>query len=166
MDARKYLELFLTEAREHVEQIARAGREISSESAPEVLQALFRSFHSLKGMAASMEFNSLSALAHAVEDLYDAARQGKRPIDPEFGEITLDAADLIGTLLDEITASGAPSSPTEQLTRRVRELLAGGPEPSSGEAGPAPSQGEGSGPAPSPQDEAKAAASAAASSTP
>ena len=125
MDTRKYLELFLSEAREHLDQIARTGRELSESSPPESLHALFRSFHSLKGMAASMEFKSLSELAHAVEDLYDQARLGKRTIDAELSEITLDAVDLITTLVDEITASGQPSSSTEDLTARVRALLAG-----------------------------------------
>ncbi len=124
MDTRKYLELFLSEAREHLDQIARTGRELSESSPPESLHALFRSFHSLKGMAASMEFKSLSELAHAVEDLYDQARLGKRTIDAELSEITLDAVDLITTLVDEITASGQPSSSTEDLTARVRALLA------------------------------------------
>ncbi len=125
MDARKYLDLFLSEAREHLDQIARIGRELSASSPPESLHALFRSFHSLKGMAASMEFKSLSELAHAVEDLYDQARQGKRAIDAELSEITLDAVDLITTLIDEIVANGQSSSSTEDLTARVRALLAG-----------------------------------------
>jgi two-component system chemotaxis sensor kinase CheA len=145
MDPRKYLELFLTEAREHQEQIARGARELSASSPAETIHALFRSFHSIKGMAASMEYNALAELAHGVEDLFDAVRQGKRGVDRGLSELTLEAADRIGALLDEIAAGRPAATSTEDLMQRVRAALAGGPGPASpAESAPAAAVTEGS----------------------
>ncbi len=122
MDARRYLELFLTEAREHLEQIGRAARDLGPASAPELIHDLFRSFHSLKGMSASMEFNRLAELAHGVEDLYDQVRQGRRTVDSGLVELTLDAADRMQAMVEEIAAAGQPSAGAQDLLARARDL--------------------------------------------
>jgi len=175
MSSHKYLELFLSEGREHVEQIARDARALSPSSPIEQIHSLFRAFHSLKGMAATMEFSLMAELAHVVEDVFDRLRKGQMAVDAEIIELSLDTAERMGQHLDAIAAGGSPQAPIDDLRERARAVLArasgspgaGSPAaPSSSSAPPssappaaAPSSAPGSAAAP-------AAASPAASARP
>jgi two-component system chemotaxis sensor kinase CheA len=168
MDARKYLDLFLTEAREHLEQIQRGSRELTGAPPPETIHALFRAFHSLKGMAASLELHPVAELSHSVEDAYDQVRKGKLPITPPLVELTLDAADALGAMLEEIAARGATSADVSSLKRRVAALLAHEPAPGAGPASGTPGEGPsgGGGPAPAAPSQGGSAPPAASGALP
>ncbi|MFN9575906.1 MAG: Hpt domain-containing protein, partial [Gemmatimonadota bacterium] len=73
MDAAKYADLFASESREHlvaVNEALLALERTPSDVAP--VAPLFRAVHSMKGMAATMGFSSVAALAHELETLLDA----------------------------------------------------------------------------------------------
>ncbi|HVX88334.1 MAG TPA: Hpt domain-containing protein, partial [Gemmatimonadales bacterium] len=79
MDVSKYAELFLTESREHLgtcNQLLLEWERDPSGAAGHVA-GLFRSIHTLKGMAGTMGYANLAALAHRAENLLDGLRGGK-----------------------------------------------------------------------------------------
>jgi two-component system chemotaxis sensor kinase CheA len=139
MDARKFLELFITESREHAESIARGARELTPSSPPDLIHELFRSFHSIKGMALTMEFRELAELAHGIEDVFDQVRKGARAMDAAVIELTLDVADRLHAQIDEIAVGGRNRS-NEDLTQRASALLAGAPAPPLPASAPAASE--------------------------
>ena len=70
MDTSKYLELFISETREHIKFLNDSL--LILEKNPENTEAInqsFRSFHTIKGMAATMGYNPLADLAHRAEDI-------------------------------------------------------------------------------------------------
>ena len=78
MDASKYTALFLAESREHLSSCNQLLLEWERDpAAAGPVAGLFRSIHTLKGMAATMGFARLGELAHRAEDLLDAVRSGQ-----------------------------------------------------------------------------------------
>ena len=72
MDMSKYRELFLSEAREHINGLSQLVVTLEQEPGNrETIDALFREAHSIKGMAATMGFNNTARLSHHLEDLLD-----------------------------------------------------------------------------------------------
>ena len=79
MDLAKYRNLFLEEATEHLAEISRALLELEKDpSRSESLDLVFRMAHSIKGMAGSLDYASITELAHALEDRMDGYRAAGR----------------------------------------------------------------------------------------
>ena len=77
MDNDRYRELFLSEAHDHLraaeERLSALDSGHHDDDDP---VALFRHMHSVKGMAATMGFSDMVAVAHAMEDLLEPWREG------------------------------------------------------------------------------------------
>ncbi|MCX7830453.1 MAG: Hpt domain-containing protein, partial [Acidobacteria bacterium] len=98
MDIKKYLEMYLSEGREHLSSLTK-GLHFKEGFKSELVAELFRCAHSLKGMAASMGFETTSKLAHALENILAEWRSGKTPSEFEIKR-ALRAADILETLFD------------------------------------------------------------------
>ena len=82
----KYREVFLEEASEHLAEMSRALLELEKDPAHVAsIDLLFRMAHSIKGMAASLDYPSITAASHRFEDRMQLLRSG---------QIGLDAAEL------------------------------------------------------------------------
>ncbi|MGI9591029.1 MAG: Hpt domain-containing protein, partial [Myxococcota bacterium] len=69
MDMAKYRQVFLEEATDHLAEMSRALLELEKDSAgADAIDVLFRMAHSIKGMAASLEYDSITEVAHRLED--------------------------------------------------------------------------------------------------
>lgn len=94
MDASKYTALFLAESREHLSTCNQLLLEWERDpSATGAVAGLFRSVHTLKGMAATMGFVRLAELAHRAEDLLDAVRAGRVRADGELIDLLFRTVD-------------------------------------------------------------------------
>jgi two-component system chemotaxis sensor kinase CheA len=112
VDLSRYLGLFVAEAREHLASAQDiAARPGGLAASPEALRDLLRHAHSIKGMASSMGYRPMAALAHAIEDLLDACRRGETaPRD--------DHATLVGdglSCLERMVDSAERNAPVEDL---------------------------------------------------
>ncbi|HEY4717185.1 MAG TPA: Hpt domain-containing protein, partial [bacterium] len=89
MDLEKYRELFFTESREYIETMFNLLQKLSGDSTNKTaLNEIFRAAHSIKGMAASMEYKDISNLAHAIENLFEKLRtSGDIATDDQIKEI-------------------------------------------------------------------------------
>jgi two-component system chemotaxis sensor kinase CheA len=84
LDLAKYRALFLEEATEHLAEMSRACLALEKDPANgEALDLVFRLAHSIKGMAASLEYDSITRLAHRLEDRMAAFRAEGRVDVPE-----------------------------------------------------------------------------------
>ena len=98
MDLSKYVDLFLSEGREHVAELNGALAEMEhAPSSDEAIAAAFRAVHSIKGMAAAMGYAAVTARADTLETTLDAVRRGDAVV----------TASLLGSLLDEADALAA-----------------------------------------------------------
>jgi two-component system chemotaxis sensor kinase CheA len=119
---------FIQEATEHLASIESLTLEI--EQTPddrESLNALFRSFHSIKGLAGFLELHAIRELAHQVETLLDLARNGEIQIGGPAIDRILAGADFIRrgveTLSQRLQGVRAPLPPLDKaLCAAVADL--------------------------------------------
>ena len=126
MDMQKYLSLFVSEANEHLQAAADEASRLGAQPIPpELLNSLFRHFHSIKGMAASMGFAPIASLSHAVEDLFDTLRKNGAPEGEPADEAVLEAVDTLCAMVAAVSrpdgAAPALSTPSD-LIEKVRSL--------------------------------------------
>lgn len=87
---------FAIETREHIEAIELDLVEAEQSGAtPELISRLFRSFHSLKGLAAAMDMKSFARIAHRAEDILGVIREGEFPLNSDVTSLLLEALDGI-----------------------------------------------------------------------
>ena len=123
---------FITEARDHLDaaDIHILTLETESEDV-EALNAVFRAFHTIKGVAGFMALDEIGSLAHEAENLLDKARRGDLKLVSDAIDVTFDAVDMLKKLVGFVSHSlstgelleGDPALPF--LLKRIREVAAG-----------------------------------------
>ncbi len=107
MDMSQYHDLFLTEAREHLKNISALAVALESDHTDKpTIDSLFRSAHSVKGMAASMGFDTVADVAHKMEDLMDRVRKGIT-VDAGLFDLLLEGEAMLSKMLADIADGGS-----------------------------------------------------------
>ncbi len=104
MDVSQYLSVFLDEAKEHLQSLN--DNIMTLEQDPEnedCINEIFRSAHSMKGMAGTMGYTRMQNLTHDMEDVFSDVRAGKIKIKSEMIDILLQCLDAIQGYVDNIT---------------------------------------------------------------
>ena len=102
MDMSKYQALFFSESREHLQAMNSLLLEMEKETFDvEKMGQIFRSAHSIKGMAASMGFPRTAKLAHQLEDWLSTLRK-KEELVPQMVELLLEGFELLENLIDDL----------------------------------------------------------------
>ena len=128
---------FILESREHLATIE--GQSMVLEQNPsdqEAIHAIFRGFHTIKGLAGFLELASIQETAHEVETLLDRARNGQMQITPKVIDVVLAGADYLRESIACVAASlqGGPrrAMPADRdIVARIRRLLDDEPDESS-----------------------------------
>jgi len=111
---------FVTESREHIADIEEDLIKIEAEMEnvdPEVINRVFRAAHSIKGSAKFLDLTGIGDLAHKLEDVLNLIRSGKVIPSSEIANPLLQAADMLKTMFEDVTASNEMdiSEPISQL---------------------------------------------------
>jgi two-component system chemotaxis sensor kinase CheA len=134
MDLDKYRKLFLEECREYLQSMNRELLRLEKEGEGfGGIDTLFRDAHSIKGMAGSMGYDSIVALSHAMEDVFDGIRARTLPATQEISSLLFEGVDVLGSLADEVEDVGEPSSDRQELVGRLRDCSRGRGEAAGGE---------------------------------
>ncbi len=119
-----YLEAFVEESRSLITELNNLLLELEKDpNNVEVMNSIFRIAHTLKGNSAAMGFDGLSELAHAIEDLLDALRQGKTQMDDELMNAIFNGVDMLEVMLNEVMEAGEPQSDPDKLIAIIRGEL-------------------------------------------
>jgi two-component system, chemotaxis family, sensor kinase CheA len=105
------LNVFLIEARELLESLGE--QLVDLEASPgdaELLNAVFRAFHTVKGGAGFLGLNAMVELCHRAEDLLNEARNGAVVLNPGFMDALLESLDLLNDMMRAADA-GVPAEP-------------------------------------------------------
>lgn len=99
---------FINESKEHIENAEAALLELENNpEEAETLNKIFRSFHTIKGMAGFLNLTDTNKLAHAAENLLDMARKGQLKLTGPFSDATFASIDMLKTMLAAMeTAAG------------------------------------------------------------
>lgn len=119
------LQDFLVEAGEILEQLSEQLVEL--EIRPDdmdLLNAIFRGFHTVKGGAGFLQLNELVECCHVAENVFDILRRGERRVTPDLMDVVLDALDSVNSMFYQVREGSevTPSSPEllEQLSALAR----------------------------------------------
>ncbi|MEO7997224.1 MAG: chemotaxis protein CheA [Gemmatimonadaceae bacterium] len=113
MDLARYAELFRTESREHLAEIDTALLSLEKDGDAAHIVVLFRSTHTIKGMAASMGYVAVEQLSHALETLLEAMRSGARVLDADVIALLFDGTDALSHAVNEaVEGRGNEMSPS------------------------------------------------------
>ena len=100
---RELVENFIMEALEHLGTIE--VNVLALEQDPgnrEVLDAIFRPFHTIKGVSGFLNLSDINRLGHEVETLLDDARNEKLTVDETITDVVLDAVDLMKAMINHL----------------------------------------------------------------
>ncbi|MEW5919717.1 MAG: chemotaxis protein CheA [Bacillota bacterium] len=99
----QYRDLFLAEARDYLQSMTDHLLELEKDPAETGhLTEIFRSAHSLKGMAGTMGYELISALTHAMETLLDSLRGGSIEVETKMVSLLFEAVDLVQLMVDNL----------------------------------------------------------------
>lgn len=149
MDVSQYLEIFLDETNEHLQNLNK--QILNLEQNPEdadTINEIFRAAHSLKGMAGTMGYKRMQNLTHDMENVFSEVRSGNIKVGPEMIDTLFQCLDALQEYTDNIkNSSDEGTNENEPLIKLLNEYLEGkgsgeapaaaAPAASSGEAAPA-----------------------------
>ncbi len=133
------LQDFLIEAGEILELLSE--QLVTLENNPEdteLLNAIFRGFHTVKGGAGFLSLGPMVDVCHEAENTFDLLRTGKREVSSELMDIILQAVDAINAMFAQ-TQAGIEQDPADaELLANLKLLSSGAPLPAEGGAEESP----------------------------
>lgn len=100
MDVNEYLGLFLDESQEHIQSINTQLLKLEQSGGADVVQEIFRSAHTLKGMSSTMGYERVANLTHEMESALDLVRAGKK----ESNQLLLDTMFIAMEQMEDMIA--------------------------------------------------------------
>lgn len=127
------LQDFLVEAGEILEQLSEQLVELESRpDDADLLNAIFRGFHTVKGGAGFLQLNELVECCHIAENVFDILRKGERRVDSELMDVVLEALDAVNSMFTEVRERSPITAATPELLAALARLA----EPQTEDAAP------------------------------
>ncbi len=116
MDMAKYRAVFLEEATEHLSEMSGALLELEKDSGrSEAIDLAFRMAHSIKGMAASLEYDSITEVAHRLEDCLQEIRSVGRVESSEVLAVLFKGLEGLETMVATVRKTGESPPPIPDI---------------------------------------------------
>jgi len=127
MDVSQYLDIFIDETKEHLqnlnEHLLVLEREPENES---TINEIFRAAHSLKGMSATMGFTRMQRLTHDMENVLSEIRNGKMKVSSDLVDILFKGLDALEAYLANIQATSSEGEEdNEEIINALNNILKG-----------------------------------------
>ncbi len=129
--SQKAISDFVSEAQETIDALGKDLMRLEAhgeEPDPDLLNSVFRGAHSLKGLSSMFGVERMARLAHALEDLLDDARMGRRLLDRGAMDLLLEAPEVFSRIIAEEADGTAPT--TQDAAARLTDRLRAGDQAS------------------------------------
>ncbi|MBO8170997.1 MAG: chemotaxis protein CheA [Bacillaceae bacterium] len=126
MGMNQYLDMFIEESREHLQAIN--DNLLLLENDPDnvdIVNDVFRSAHTLKGMAATMGFEDMSSLTHQMENVLDQIRNHQIKLNSEIMDVIFQCVDVLESMVDSISEGGDGKEDVSDLVSKLEAILSG-----------------------------------------
>lgn len=128
MDVSQYLEIFIEEAKEHLqslnEHLLILEREQENEN---TINEIFRAAHSLKGMSGTMGYKRMQRLTHDMENVFSEIRNGKMKVTSELIDVLFKGLDALEVYLSNIQAdANEGEEDNEDIINALNDILNAG----------------------------------------
>jgi two-component system chemotaxis sensor kinase CheA len=121
-----YLSMFIDESNDHLQSLNE--NLLRLESSPDdlsIVQDIFRSAHTLKGMSATMGFEDLAHLTHEMENVLDLVRNGKLRMDSFIFDTLFKGLDALESMVRDIVNGGTGSADVTELVGLLKKIVSG-----------------------------------------
>ena len=127
MDVSQYLEIFLDETGEHLQNLSDQLMILEGEPENEdTINEIFRAAHSLKGMAGTMGYKRMQNLTHDMENVFSEVRNGKMKVDSHLIDILFKALDALEEYKDNIqNTQDEGTNDNEPIIKALQAILNG-----------------------------------------
>ncbi|MCK6074031.1 chemotaxis protein CheA [Paenibacillus silvae] len=126
MDMNQYLSMFIDESNDHLQSLNENMLQL--EANPEdlgIVQVIFRSAHTLKGMAATMGFEDLASLTHKMENVLDMVRNEKLKMQDYIFDTMFKGLDALETMVQDITSGGEGKADVSSIVASLQAIESG-----------------------------------------
>lgn len=123
MDMNQYLSMFIDESNDHLQSLNENMLQL--EGNPEdlgIVQVIFRSAHTLKGMAATMGFEDLASLTHKMENVLDLVRNEKLKMQDYIFDTMFKSLDALETMVQDITEGGQGKADVSSIVASLQAI--------------------------------------------
>lgn len=130
IDLSAYLDIFADEANEHLQALNQALLEFEKDTDNlELVNVIFRSAHTLKGMSATMGFNEVAELTHNMENLLTPVRQGELKATGEIVDVLFKCLDALQDMIEAHIAGDEHSVDISAMVSEMQALSGDSPAP-------------------------------------
>lgn len=137
MDMNQYLSMFIDESNDHLQSLNEKMLELESNPTDlGIVQVIFRSAHTLKGMAATMGFEDLAALTHQMENVLDLVRNEKLAMQEFIFDTLFKGLDALESMVQDITQGGEGKADVTAIVESLQAIVRGD-IPATGASAPA-----------------------------
>ncbi|MBO4375830.1 MAG: chemotaxis protein CheA [Lachnospiraceae bacterium] len=106
MDVSQYLEIFLDESKEHLQNLNTQILELEKDSENmDTINEIFRAAHSLKGMAGTMGYKRMQNLTHDMENVFSEVRNNNIKVNSEIIDVVFQCLDALDEYISNIQSS-------------------------------------------------------------
>lgn len=128
MDVSQYLEIFIDETSEHLQNLSQQLMSLEEEPGnSDTINEIFRAAHSLKGMAGTMGFKRMQHLTHVMENVFSEIRNGKMSVTANLVDVLFQCLDALETYLESIQqTSDEGTEDNESIIAMLNNFLEGG----------------------------------------
>lgn len=126
MDTNQYLEMFIEESKEHLQACNEHLLEL--EKNPEniaIVNEVFRSAHTLKGMSATMGYEDIANLTHKMENVLDEIRNSRLHVTAELLDVVFVAVDQLEEMVLDIAAGGKGKLDVTDTVQKLHKIETG-----------------------------------------
>lgn len=136
MDVNQYLEIFLDETKEHLQSLSDQFMILEQEpDNMDTINEIFRSAHTLKGMAGTMGYKRMQTLTHDMENVFSEVRNNTIKVDGAMVDLLFQCLDALEEYTENIQNTGDEgTNDNEHLIKALNDYLAknsddGAPQP-------------------------------------
>ncbi|WP_373229572.1 chemotaxis protein CheW [Cohnella sp.] len=126
MEMNQYLSMFIEESNDHLQALNE--NMLKLEQQPEdinIVQVIFRSAHTLKGMSATMGFEDLAALTHEMENVLDLVRNNKLTMNGNIFDTLFKCLDSLEEMVQDVINGGTGKGEVTELVERLKAIVKG-----------------------------------------
>lgn len=126
MEVNQYLSMFIDESKDHLQ--AMNENLLSLENQPDdisIVQSIFRSAHTLKGMSATMGFEDLASLTHQMENVLDLVRNLKLSVDSAVLDAIFKSVDSLEAMVQDIIDGGTGKADVTEIVATLKAIESG-----------------------------------------
>ncbi|QZY56771.1 chemotaxis protein CheA [Crassaminicella profunda] len=127
MDMNQYLEIFIEESKEHLENMNQSLLELeNNHEEMSLVHEIFRIAHTLKGMSATMGFNKVANLTHEMENVLQSLRSNEIELSENIVDVLFECLDTLEGYINQIINSGEEGDfESDYLVKKLNQILQG-----------------------------------------